>query len=855
MPIWMQSGNIAVTAPTYNPVLTSGAIGVTGGGTWAPYLLSGVIAIGTDILDAFIKDGGSVFAENQIVSIDGNPLTPESVLEPPQWQELEDDESVRFPLKLAGADYSYLDHAVMETTAPVTIDQVVRYASTGEYTTYRLFTGVIQSPEDQFSESPASVGNLIVESIAAKVARKKLTISLNLDTRPYSVVVFGVEDECEVLALDSTATVTIKAGRVLLPFGTLGQVAQRDIAETTLDLSTYTTITMSGDDAVGTKSIFVAGFGGGPYAGRLIAADGPCPPDGCPLYSFDLQYEGQVLTADRFIDQRDISVPYEERTRSRILKLVLDREGITTSALTFPTTNDDQVNNPIQCIETPLLSWVKQWLEPSLWQLKWDRNGNPRVTQKTIKRSPVGADWDYDQNNVMTATVTGPPKNEACADVTVRGMQRINHGLTSRVEETETTDYAEVSDTTASSRATLGGEMYTHGTTVKLKPVRKTKRKKWFLGNAIVLEKSRVYLRRNPIDYRTDIVAKATALPVVTWNSSEWCMDHLYDRPMLVLSEETEVEHNYKGRIYRGWKKTEKRLRNRTSFSAGAIRGPGLPISGVGYGWESYDEDMIVVSVVEHAIEPTADGFIDNEMTTEYAQFNPQVNGESGGGYGNAGISSAIGATGYNSETEELIKVSEMGLKYKRRNSEEIEIQRYVKSWRKEPNATAHGAIGGYSEPAGGHVQATLSGMTREVEVKKGTRPAVTSLEDDIERIPVGVRLASSTLESGLDIDKTHNELHEYVETEEMAQRLAAYRMGKFLAVRWSFLVPLNPAMQLGDTVRLRWDTRGGLYYDYRGVVTGIVYATALAPTDAGSQLVTIDQDYNDVKTTLAARV
>lgn len=869
----MLSGTISVTEPTFNPYLLSGNVEIVRGGSWPSYMEGGPITIGSDIYDAFMKSGGEgPYVETDVVSIDGSAVASESIIGAPSWSETWRDKFSRFTVRMKGQLASYLDASHTEAGKSFTVDHIIRYTTTGETATYRLFTGVVRSGETTWDgDDGVPVTLLEVEDMAGALDRKKLTLNASLDNNPYNAVYQGENDECDLLALDTTNTVTIKAGKVLIdrtklggfgdpdPWpmggnsggssGTYGGIVTVSVPETTLDLSTIQTVTIDDFDVLGLKSIIVTNDG------VLTVIDGQAPPDSVTLWNLNLQYVGQQLTEERFTDQRKFAFPDELKNRAEILRFALEKEGIDTSSITFPSVNNDRVSNPIGVTEKPILQWIEEWCRPSLWRFRYDREGNPTVWADSIRRSPVGAHWSITQNNALMARVAGPVKasDGASADVTIRGMKRRNNGPAERTEERTSVAYAKVP--TKSSAGALGGAVvgfFDSDLNDKVRPVSVVKIERTYKGNSIFTEKRTRKAPRNPINFKGAIaVGKAGPHGPFDWDSSEFGFSHLFNDEQMMTVEIKTVQHVFENRIYRGRTEVTKQLYNPVSHDSGST-GFGLP-RGMGHGFVYDEEKLITVSVLIHEIVPDINGFIKSETTTEFRNFNPMIDGE-GVGYGSttdilSGGAQAIGMGGHLLSQEKLLKVSENTLEYSKVNSEEIEIQKTTKGWEKKSGGRSNG-VGPAFKPGGalGHTQGQFSGGSRDVERKRGTLPVVQGLEDDIDRIPLGVRVTLPAVEAALGLqDSIINEEVEYCETIEMCDRLARWTMADRLSVQWVFQIGLNPALTLGDTVEVTWNTEGGRRYFFRGIVTAIAPKIGFAPTDGSSMVITVETDYNDM--------
>ena len=866
-----------------------------------PFMDTGVLTIGNDIAAVYQMEGGGTYTVQQICILDGVDIS-HRVTSEPSWSVRQDDKYVRFSVTLDGDNLSYLDHADTEAGKSFVVNYLIQYPNGGTQFTKAMFTGTVQSSETSWSNDGTASTVLNVEDPGGDLDRhNNWTISLNNDRLPYGVVVIDEDQECLPVALNTTNTVKISAGVVIVDRGKVGQFGNPGgypagsangwpfagngsstysenfiwiaIPETTVNLQNAINGELGGgdpwitEDALGDISVFVRN--NGVIGASLLGS----PPDGVDLCVVSRQFTTQVLTDERVRDTRTLAVDADRRTRAEILKIVLERNGVDTSELRLPTVNNDAIAAPI--VVTPgksLLQWCEDWCAPSNWSgLKYDGDGNPYVFLMGIDRGLWGVNWVYDQKMIESCRIVGPDKTSASADVTVRGTHRINRGLLEREETTELETRLKRPTSTGSGGFGLGGSYVQYGDTLrddKLRTVRKENVTRVYLGGTVVLTTTRVKILKNPLDYRGYRPGAGISA------SGERGLNYIGTDEDLRLDSIVIDQQVYVGRVHQGYTIVTKQYYNpiNLDYNAGITLGQTPPyayrqsVGGVEqppfYGFQFPDEQLTLVSITEHSIDSGNSGFVSSATTKHWVMSNPHVQGEGAPNNNRPfGPGNALAAIGSHNVTEELILVSENVESWKRLNSEELELRKSARGWRKKGAGVVHNGLKAGHGPSMGHTQGQLASETKELEVLRSppaSLPAVGVLADDVDVIPVGARVASSSIASALAItDNVVNEELEYAESTEQCSRVAHRWMGEKLSVDWHILVPLNPAIQLGHTIRIPWETREGVNYNARGVVRGISPALAIGPLNVASMMVTVSTDYNasDMRTNLAARI
>lgn len=836
-------------------------------------LLSGAMTIDDGFLLALMKPAGEAYAENAVITLDGVDIT-DRVTSGPTISTREGDTVQRITLA-CDDDLSYLDDSIADFGKTVRVTHQVRNANTGEYHSYRLFTGKVRSiSQDMTVDGEATM--LDVSGLEEDIAKHDLTINLNLEANPYNVVIAGVGDEIDIIPLDTTTTFTLKSGAVLIDKSNIGNwntnpgnggyggyipyvpyippppagnsstgIVRFDIAQTTFDLNNLPNVTMDDDQVLGLKTIFCN------VNGYIDATDGGAPPDGVPLWAFDLEYIGQPLTKDRFVDVRVLTIEYEKRTRAEIAKYILDREGFSVSAFKCPSVYNDRVNNNIVWgPKQPLMDFLQQWGEPSLWNFTVDQVGNPTYVLNKIAR--VGnTEFEYHKGHYATAHVSSPDANST-VDVTVRGVSIVNNGLVGRTETSETVSRAEIEEPPTVGAFTLGGQYvpYDQAGEKRLKIVQRTREKRKYYGNSVVSEKISIERRRNPI-----ATSNGAGTP-----SAERNLNHKYYDPNLELDEINEITHVYRNRIYRGYSREVKKYINPITHNSTGAYAYGGGVVGNNYGFQFAEDTLTLTDVTNFRINPTTNGFIKDQWTEQWALGNPHVGPSENEAVrypGTTNLATSAGA-GFHAEKERLIKMAEASEAFERYSREEIKITRHSRSWRKRAGSIAHGNFAAAPGPSSGtsHAQGstTLTAAEHTVEIKKGSLPALQALEDDIDRIPVGFRCYSPTLATTFGSDKVIDIEHQFAESTEMCERLARKTLGRAIALEWTINVGCNPLITRWDTIGLIFQSRGGIDYNIRGLVTGVAHKLATEAKEESGTLVTMAIDYNDVRTILATR-
>ena len=862
---------ITVGAMTpFNPTLSAGTpLAVTRSSDFLAYLQGGPVTVSSELANAFERGAGNGYAEETIVKIGGAELPSHCVLEVAPITRRESDKYGRHSCRVDPAFFSYLDNAACEVGQSYRIIHRFRGQTTGVVWDKTVFLGTVyQTPAT--GPLTAAGGQLILAAdFAVEMDREPLTIDLDLSSAPYNCVIAYVGGDCEVSQSSpiSTTTVSVAAGDVLIDRTQIGKfekfgsgggyqyqgfpyppgsgrwpgsgngfggtgIVRVSIAAQTLNLAT-TDVTLTGSTAPGTKSIYVRNDG------VLWASDGGTPPDAVPLATVELQYEGQPLTDALIKTTRRFTLDVQYRNRSGVILFVCGRlKSYDTSGYRFPGMNDDAVSNSIHEVDIPLTQWLDAWCEPSLWRWTIDQETNAlRFAVDKCKRSPDPVKLTYHAGNSTAMDVSPPDRRDASTDVTARGRIVINNGLRQRTETTLTETFAEVPEDTGVGLA--GGTIVSWGSAVgKLRLVQRVKEKQIFIGSSPVLSERKVWRRRNPLNY-------AAGRPGPPGVSLESFMPFLYDSPQLLLDEEDTVQHVYQGRVHTGFTSEQRRYINPATHDPASVAYNAT----TGYGFVNDREVLTLMAVTQEKLKNGGAGYITERARVDWIFYNPHSNEEGAYAPGLAGA-----RYGYYLITPSLIKVAEVVTRYSRFDPETVKEESWTTAWSKDPSANANAITTGISGSQSlGNVQANPIGKDHQTRIYKGNLPPVNSLADDIERIPVGYRCASTTHAVTFGSGKSVDEEHKYVETLEQAGRLAKRKYARGLALQFSVGAPANPQLLLHDSVQLDYTSRGGRRYYVRGLVTGIDYV----PPKAGVPSImtyTALVDYNEAKATLATR-
>lgn len=868
MILYLLSG-APMTATGGGALLTAtGPAYVTKSAGYAPELSGGPVVVNTEYADALQRPPGAAYGEKLIVKVGGSELPEECLVDAPTVTRRDGDCYGQCNFTVNGAKFGYLDQALCDSGETVEVIHRIRGAVTGTTYDKRVFRGTVDATPFNLS-GLSDVQTINCTDAAVEYDREPLTINLDLSDAAYNCVVAGVSGECEVTSVPSATTVNIAAGDVLIdrtqtgtfknyqdkggnggwgygykgywpPYGYGGGsngtpgIVRVSIAATTLDLSAIPDITLTGNDAMGTKSIFIRNDG------TPWACDGGSPPDAVPLANFELEFEGQIISDALLKDQRKLNLPAEQRTRAGVIIYVFGTHlGKDVSAWRFPGINNDIVGSPINETDASAIDWLRTWCIPSLWSFHVDpETGGLVFTVNKIARSPEPVKYTFHAGNMINLGIEPANRRNAASTYTVRGQSIVNNGLTQRTETSTTETFAEVPEDDGA--GTRGGEIVIYGQQEsKLRLVQRVKETNVYIGSSPISSHREVWRRKNPLDYKSGRIFAAD-------QATEAFMGHLYSSPKLMLDEEDDTTHVYFGRIHQGSTHETKRYINPPSHNSVAAIDYSTDLK-MGF---LYDEERLTLTAVsQEKTKNGGAGFITERARVDYVFYNPHQNPETGANYARG----AAGGVkwGYVFESPQLVKVSEIVTTYKRFDSETVKEETWSKAWSKDPSGNANSMCAMKGAAVLGNTQAHPIGKEHQERLYKGTLPPVQALADDVERAPIGYELSSATHAVKFGTFNKPNDLVKYVESLDMAKRVAQLRYATGICDEFRVGCAGHPLLYPHDTVAIDITSRGGRRYNMRAIVTNVDWQPPRSTDDGFEPSITTftaDVDYTDMK-------